>query len=125
MRGQTPRRPTRREHVELNTNADGMYLFCLIDVEWKLYEANLPRRLSTLWEARYLNRVAHLSKGLDGFVQHTEFTVASSCTTASPVRRICAAYCGQHHDLSLCIGCLFLPPRYGYARPVEQLIRSP
>ena len=79
-RGQTRRRPTRREHVERNTNADGAYLFCLIDVEWKLYEANLPRRLSTLWEARCLNRVAHLSEGLDASVEHTEFAVGPSVT---------------------------------------------
>ena len=38
----------------------------LIDVERKLYGADLPRRHSTLWEARYLNGVARaLSKGLD------------------------------------------------------------
>jgi hypothetical protein len=37
----------------------------LIDAERKLYEANLQRRHSTLWEARYLNGVAQLTKGLD------------------------------------------------------------
>ena len=55
-------------------------MFCLIDVEWKLYEANLPRRLSILWEARCLNRVAHLSEGLDASVEHTEFAVGPSVT---------------------------------------------
>jgi hypothetical protein len=57
----------------------------LIDVEWIFYEANLPRRHSTLWEARYLNGVAHLSKRLDDSVQHTEFTVASLAQLANGV----------------------------------------
>src|SRR5262252_3509743 len=54
----TPRRSQRDvEHVERNTNADVAYL---------------------LWEARCLDGVAHLSKGLDTSVQHTEFAVGPS-----------------------------------------------
>src|SRR5262249_31824321 len=54
----TPRRSRRDvEHVERNANADVVYL---------------------LWEARCLDGVAHLSKGLDTSVQHTEFEVGPS-----------------------------------------------
>jgi hypothetical protein len=70
------------EHAASTPNAtpiaDVAYLSGLIDVEWIFYEANSPRRHSTLWEARYLNGVAHLSKRLDDSVQHTEFTVTPS-----------------------------------------------
>jgi hypothetical protein len=54
----TPHRSRRDvEHVKRNTNADVAFL---------------------LWEARCLDGVAHLSKGLDTSVQHTEFEVGPS-----------------------------------------------
>jgi hypothetical protein len=54
----TPRRSRHDvEHVKRNTNADVGYL---------------------LWEARCLDGVAHLSKGLDASVQHAEFAVGPS-----------------------------------------------
>jgi hypothetical protein len=60
----TPCRSRRIEHVERNTSANFAYL---------------------LWEARYLNGVAQLSKGLDVAVRHTEFAVARQSRSANGV----------------------------------------